>query len=91
MTEKLISFSRTFKQIYEQMEERDKNSVDAALTPLTPVVRAMRKHDLHTHKMSMMLNITGPHGLLHVIITGNPVRAVVKTVKRTGKAGNRFD
>lgn len=72
------------------MEDKDRDSVEKALRPLTPVLKSMRKHELHFHKMAMVFDITGPHGLLHVIITDNPVRAVVKTVKKRGKSGRRF-
>lgn len=90
MTHNLISFSRPFKQYYRSMGDEDRNSVDRALEPLNPILRAMIKHELHFRKMAITFNITGPHGLLRVIVTDNPVRATVKTVKKTGKSGRRF-
>lgn len=50
----------------------------------------MIKHELRFRKMAITFNISGPHGLLRVIVTDNPVRATVKTVKKTGKSGRRF-
>ena len=64
------------------MSNEDKASVRKALGPLTPVLRAMIKHDLHFRKMTIKFSITGTHRFLQVIVTDNPVRAIVKTVRR---------
>ena len=84
MTTNLVSFSRTFKELYVAMvdrdRDRDRDSVGKALLPLTHVLKAMRKHDLHFNKMGIRFSITGPHKNPYVSVTDNPVRAVVTTV-----------
>lgn len=62
------------------MDDRDRDSVDRALSPLTPVLKAMKKHELHFNKLGIRFSITGPHKNLYVSVTDSPIRAVVTTV-----------
>ena len=54
------------------MDDRDRDSVGKALSPLMPVLKAM-KRDLHFNKMSIRFSITGPHKNLYVSVTDNPL------------------
>ena len=82
MTANLVSFSRPFKELYAAMDDRDRDSVDSVLSPLTPVLKAMKKYELHFNKLGIRFSITGPYKNLYVSVTDNPIRAVVTTVAK---------
>ena len=82
VSQNLVSFSRSFKEIYASMGDTERASVDKVLSPLTPLLKSMIKHQVHFRKMSVKLSITGPHRYLYVVITDHPIRATVKTVSK---------
>ena len=82
MTNSRISFSREFKQQYNELDKQERDSVDNALLPLTPVLKAMGRNDFHFHKIALRFNVRGKLGILHVSIHDNPIRAIVKNLAR---------
>ena len=86
----MLSLFPNHSEYYRDMGDRDRASVDVALNSLEPILKTMARREFHFHKLAISFNITGPHGLLQVVVTDNPVRAIVKTVKKKGKSGSRF-
>lgn len=71
-----VSLSVTFKAQYKAMSHDDKALVRAALRPLQSVMMSIVQYGMDFRRMSILLNVS-ERRMLRVVVTDNPVRAVV--------------
>lgn len=82
MTNRFVSFSSDFKGQYGELNKPERDRIDAALTSLIPILKAMKAHDFHFQRNAVRFAVGGTLGILHVSIYDNPLRAVVKKLAR---------
>ena len=82
MTNRLVSFSGDFKQIYYSLDKSERDRIDAALASLSPILKEMQRTDFHFNRNLIRFDVGGVWCILHVYIYDNPLRAIVRKMTK---------
>ena len=82
MSNREVSFSRDFRQQYDELDKVEQDAIQKVLASLIPILKEMKRTEFHFNRNMIRFDVGGTLGTLHVSIYDNPLQAIVKKHKK---------